>query len=77
MARRHELETFPCGCWYEHVSEDGETLVLRLTTCSFCMEAAWVRIDNALADKNAQLALIPEDLEGTLPSEGNRTREVS
>lgn len=73
--RRHVHEQFACGCFFEHITEDGQTLVLRLTTCSICMSAAWTHLDNIIADQSAQLDLTNEGLHSTLPSaEGDRER---
>lgn len=55
--KKHVHETYPCGCWYEHVSQDGETLILRMQTCSVCMSLAWVRLDDLLTEQGSQLSL--------------------
>lgn len=59
--KKHLHETYPCGCWYELLTQDGEVLVLRMQTCSVCMALAWVRLDDLLTEQGAQLSLT-EDL---------------
>jgi len=53
----HTFEEYPCGCWYERISLGGETLSLRLTTCAFCMQLAWIRLETLDAARNLELDL--------------------
>lgn len=55
--KKHIHENYECGCWYELLEENGEVLVLRMTTCSLCMSMAWMRLDDLLTEKSAQLSL--------------------
>lgn len=55
--KRHVVEHYPCGCWYELMTEGGEVLVLRMTTCSVCMSLAWIRLDDLLTEQGSQLSL--------------------
>lgn len=65
--KRHTVEHYPCGCWYELMTQDSEVLVLRMTTCSVCMSLAWIRLDDLLTEQGSQLSLTD-----TLPLERER-----
>lgn len=52
-----EFYEYECGCWYEHVVRAGETISLRLVTCSMCMDTAMLNIERAQACATAQQTL--------------------